>query len=95
MLAEWNLLRDDENEIKNAFEFASLYKQSGIKHEIAFYNLFIDLNFKSAIKSALKTEHFIKTQLKKVFNEEIHLEDIFQKQFRKTKIKFSPENKVT
>lgn len=91
---EWNLLRDEEKEINNSFEFASLYKQSLIKPKYPFYNMFIDLTIKSAFKSGLKVDYFVKTQLKKVLNDELHEEDEFQKDFRNSRIKFSPENKV-
>jgi hypothetical protein len=88
------LLRDEDKEIMNSFEFVDLYKHSQIKPIFPFYNMFVTITVKSAIQSGLRTQHLIKTKLKKVFNEEMQIEDDFQKKSRNTKIKFSLENKV-
>ncbi len=94
LLIEWNLLRDDEKEIKTCFEFANLHKQSGINPKFLIYNFFLNLTKKAVNTSSFIVQHLIKSQLKKVFNEEINIEDNFQRQFRNTRIKFLQEKRV-
>jgi len=94
LIIEWNLLIEEENEIKSSFEFDKLYRNININKNFLFNNLFINHITTHSEKSGLKSRLLINEKLKSLLNQEMIIRQYFEKKFNISRIKFIEENKV-